>query len=184
MDPSAKLDDLLRPGLDLVICGTAASSVSAERGQYYAGPGNRFWWVLEETGLTPRRLQPSEYGSLLEHGIGLTDVVKNQAGVDKGLDFPGHGAALEPRLRPHSPRFLCFNGKRAAMEALSLRQVSHGLQSNTFGSARLFVASSTSAAARRWWDIGLWQQPPRPLSNTRIWTSPRTAAREIGRAHV
>ena len=74
MDPNTKLEDLLSPGLDLVVCGTAASPVSAERGQYYAGPGNRFWSVLEETGLTPRRLQPSEYRSLLELGIGLTDV--------------------------------------------------------------------------------------------------------------
>ena len=55
MDPDAKLQDLLSPGLDLVVCGTAASSVSAEKGQYYAGPGNRLWSVLAETGLTPRR---------------------------------------------------------------------------------------------------------------------------------
>ncbi len=154
----AKLEDLLTPGLDLVVCGTAASSVSAERGQYYAGPGNRFWSVLEETGLTPRRLQPSEYRSLLEHGIGLTDVVKNQAGVDNGIKFSGQGATLEPRLRPYSPRLLCFNGKRASLEALGLNRVSYGLQSETFGSTRLFVAPSTSAAARRWWDIRLWQQ--------------------------
>ncbi|MCH7565195.1 MAG: mismatch-specific DNA-glycosylase [Gemmatimonadetes bacterium] len=158
MDPNAKLEDLLIPGLDLVVCGSAASSVSAERGQYYAGPGNRFWSVLEDTGLTPRRLQPSEYRSLLEHGIGLTDVVKNQAGVGNGINFPGHGATLEPRIRPYSPRFLCFNGKRAALEALGLRRVSYGLQSTMFGSTRLFVAPSTSAAARRWWDTGLWQQ--------------------------
>ena len=158
MDPNTELDDLLSPGLDLVVCGTAASSVSAERGQYYAGPGNRFWSVLEETGLTPRRLQPSEYRSLLEHGIGLTDVVKNQAGVDNDINFAEHGATLEPRLRSPSPRFLCFNGKRAALEALGLKRVSYGLQSNTFGSTRLFVAPSTSAAARKWWDIRFWQQ--------------------------
>ena len=158
MDPGAKLHDLLRPGLDLVICGTAASSVSAKRGQYYAGPGNRFWSVLEETGLTPRLLHPSEYRSLLEHGIGLTDVVKDQAGMDIEIDFPEHGVTVEHRLRPHSPRFLCFNGKRAASEALGPRRVSYGAQSKTFGSTRLFVAPSTSAAARRWWDIGLWQQ--------------------------
>ncbi len=158
VNPSAKLEDLLKPGLDLVVCGTAASSVSAERGQYYAGPGNRFWSVLEETGLTPRRIQPSEYRSLLELGIGLTDVVKNQAGADHGISFRRHGATLEPRIRSHSPRFLCFNGKRAALEALGLRRASYGLQSNTFGSTRLFVAPSTSAAARGSWDVRLWQQ--------------------------
>lgn len=132
--------------------------MSAERGQYYAGPGNRFWSVLEETGLTPCLLHPSEYRSLLEHGIGLTDVVKDQAGMDIEIDFPEPGVRVEHRLRPHSPRFLCFNGKRATSEALGRQRVSYGIQSNVFGSTRLFVAPSTSAAARRWWDIGFWQQ--------------------------
>ena len=158
MDPSAKLDDLLRPGLDLVVCGTAASSVSAERGQYYAGPGNRFWAVLQETGLTPCLLQPSEFRSLLQYGIGLTDVVKDQAGMDIDIDFPGYGAELEHRLKPYSPHFLCFNGKRAASEALGRKQVTYGMQSDRFGVTSLFVAPSTSAAARRWWNNQLWQQ--------------------------
>ena len=66
-----KLEDVLTTGLDLVICGTAASSVSAERGQDYAGPGNRFWTNLWDTGLTDRLLEPSEYRSLLDYGKGL-----------------------------------------------------------------------------------------------------------------
>lgn len=158
MNPSAKLDDLLRPGLDLVVCGTAASSVSAQKGQYYAGPGNRFWAVLEETGLTPYLLRPSDFRSLLQYGIGLTDVVKNQAGMDIDIDFSGYGATLELRLRSFSPRFLCFNGKRAASEALGRKQVTYGMQSDRFGLTSLFVAPSTSAAARRWWNNQLWEQ--------------------------
>ncbi len=158
MNPGAKLEDLLRPGLDLVVCGSAASSVSAEKGHYYAGPGNRFWSVLEETGLTPCLLHPSEFRSLLQYGIGLTDVVKDQAGMDIDIDFPGYGAELEHRLKPYSPRFLCFNGKRAASEALGRRQVTYGMQSDTFGPTSLFVAPSTSAAARRWWDTRFWAE--------------------------
>src|SRR5882672_9978757 len=65
------LPDLLVPGLTLVFCGTAPSSVSAARRAYYAGPGNRFWSILAETGLTPRRLEPEEYGLLPQFGIGL-----------------------------------------------------------------------------------------------------------------
>ena len=34
------LPDILVPGLDIVFCGTAVSNVSAQRGAYYAGPGN------------------------------------------------------------------------------------------------------------------------------------------------
>lgn len=36
------LPDLLRPGLRVVFCGTAAGAASALSGAYYAGRGNRF----------------------------------------------------------------------------------------------------------------------------------------------
>ena len=58
---SPLLKDLLAPGLKIVFCGTAAGEVSATRGEYYAGPGNKFWAVLHKIGLTPRRLAPGEY---------------------------------------------------------------------------------------------------------------------------
>jgi mismatch-specific thymine-DNA glycosylase len=74
MPSHSKLPDLLESGLDLVICGTAAGAVSAKAGQYYAGPGNRFWSVLHGVGLTDRLLDPSEYRIRLSYGIGLTDV--------------------------------------------------------------------------------------------------------------
>ncbi len=157
MAQSPRLPELLRPGLDLVICGTAASSVSAARGQYYAGPGNRFWSVLAETKLTARLLDPSEFRLLLDFGIGLTDVVKDQHGMDREIDFSGWGALLQRRLAPHAPRCLCFNGKRAAREA-GIKIVEYGWRTETFGPTRLFVAPSTSAAARRWWDGDVWEE--------------------------
>ena len=66
------LPDVLRPGLRLVICGSAAGAVSAARGAYYAGPGNKFWPILAEVGLTPRLLRPDEFATLPAFGIGLT----------------------------------------------------------------------------------------------------------------
>jgi TDG/mug DNA glycosylase family protein len=154
----AKLEDVLRSGLDLVICGTAASAVSAERGQYYAGPGNRFWTNLRDIGLTQRLLEPSEYRCLLDYGIGLTDVVKDQSGMDWAIDFGGWGTLLRARLAPYSPAYLCFNGKRAASEALGATRIRYGLQDASFGRTNLFVAPSTSGAARRWWDSDIWEE--------------------------
>jgi double-stranded uracil-DNA glycosylase len=46
------LPDVLRQGLRLVICGTAAGKRSAAKKQYYAGRGNQFWKVLYNVGLT------------------------------------------------------------------------------------------------------------------------------------
>ena len=76
------LPDVLAPGLRVVFCGTAAGAVAARVGAPYAGPGNRFWWVLHEIGLTPRELRPQEFRELPRYGIGLTDVAKHASGSD------------------------------------------------------------------------------------------------------
>lgn len=60
------LPDLLRPGLDVVFCGTAVATASAQRGHYYAGPGNRFWQLLHESGLTTTLLTPEDDATLPE----------------------------------------------------------------------------------------------------------------------
>jgi hypothetical protein len=65
-----KLDDVLGHGFRVVFCGMAASTVSAEKGQYYAGPGNKFWKTLYEIGLTERELDPAEYRTLPARGRG------------------------------------------------------------------------------------------------------------------
>lgn len=49
---SDALPDLLRPGLQVAFCGTAAGTASARAKAYYAGPGNSFWRTLFATGMT------------------------------------------------------------------------------------------------------------------------------------
>lgn len=153
------IEDVLAPNLRLVICGTAAGEVSAVRGHYYAGPGNKFWPTLHEVGLTTQRLTPPEYRELLKFGIGLTDVVKGQAGSDTDIDFR---RALPDDVRAKvlhfAPLVLAFNGKRAAEVFLNFRRVQYGLQSATVGSTRLFVAPSTSGAANGYWSIDRWRE--------------------------
>jgi double-stranded uracil-DNA glycosylase len=151
------LDDILREGLKLVICGTAAGTRSAQLKHYYAGPGNKFWSVLAELKLTPRRLAPSEANLLLDFGIGLTDLVKGQSGADSGLRFDGTGSvSLREKMTDLQPRILCFNGKRAAQEYLGTRTVAFGVQEERIGNTALFVAPSTSGAANGSWDLSYW----------------------------
>lgn len=152
------LGDVLGPGLSLVICGTAAGTRSAHCGQYYAGRGNKLWKTLFEVGLTPRELRPEEYALLPVHGVGLTDLVKGQAGMDDRIVFADVGRERVWRLMLcHEPRVLCLNGKRAAREFLGRKAVEFGLQPERVGDTMVFVAPSTSGAASRYWSIELWR---------------------------
>jgi TDG/mug DNA glycosylase family protein len=154
------LPDLLRPGLDLVICGTAAGAISAARGAYYANPGNRFWSVLAETGLTPHRFRPEEFPRLTTLGIGLTDVCKGASGQDAAL--PRHGfdrTRLAMAMRRYRPRLLAFNSKRAASEFLGLPtgRISYGSLALASDLPPIMVLPSTSGLACRAWNPEPWR---------------------------
>ena len=158
------LPDVLRPGLRVVFCGTAAGTASARARAYYAGPGNRFWEALHVTGLTPVRLAPAEFERLPEFGIGLTDICKVLHGSDQEVgtiefDVTGLGA----RVAEAEPAHLAFNGKNAARGALE-REVGYGLQPERIGGATIWVLPSTSGAARRFWAIEPWRDLVRALT--------------------
>ncbi|HWT90103.1 MAG TPA: mismatch-specific DNA-glycosylase [Solirubrobacterales bacterium] len=152
------LPDVLVPGLTAVFCGNAAGKVSARRGAYYAGPGNYFWPVLHEVGLTPVRLVPEEFRRLPEFGFGLTDACKTRFGSDAEVGGEHHDPSrLERAIAEVAPTHLAFVGKRAAQISLG-GQVDYGLQSEPFTGAQTWVLPSPSGLARRFWSIEPWRE--------------------------
>ncbi len=139
-----------------MFCGSAAGRVSALRGAYYAGPGNRFWSTLAATGLTPTLLTPEAFPNLTDYGLGLTDIAKDASGADHQLP-PGSDdpAALRAKILRFAPQVLAFVGKRAAKAYLG-RATEYGLQSERLGPTRIFVLPSPSGAARGYWDVSWW----------------------------
>jgi len=153
------LPDVLDNDLVVVFCGTAVGAKSAEDSAYYSGPGNKFWRTLHAIGLTPRVLAPREYPSLLEFGVGLTDLVKSRSGPDAILTRSDFGPSeFEATIRRFAPRFAGFNGKRAAQEYLGRKKVSFGPLDERIGRTHLFVLPSTSGAANGYWDEEPWHQ--------------------------
>ncbi len=147
------LPDLLRPGLRLVICGSAAGAVSARRGAYYAGPGNKFWSILAQTGLTPRLLRPEEFPLLPAFGIGLTDLAKRAFGADTAIRAGDYDpAGLRERIRACRPGMLAFNGKKPAATFLGIASAAYGPAREAPDGPPLFVLPSTSGAASGHWD--------------------------------
>jgi TDG/mug DNA glycosylase family protein len=140
----------------LVICGSAAGTVSARAGAYYANPQNRFWRTLFETGLTPRLFQPCEFPELAAEGIGLTDLGKKTFGMDRELPSGAYDRdALRARIQAATPNLLAFNGKAPA-RAFFGAPVTYGLQTTGIGHTRVFVLPSTSPTAVRYWDAQHW----------------------------
>lgn len=152
------LPDYLQPGLKVVFCGTAAGKKSAERGYFYAGPGNRFWPMLHQTGLTPHRLQPEDCHRVCAFGIGLTDLVKHRFGSDASLTGTMFDiAGFEEKIRSYAPKVLAFNGKKGASKFLGVpsAKLEYGLHQRTVDATRIFVLPSTSRAAN-----GSWVEQP------------------------
>lgn len=159
-----QLPDVLRPGLDVVFVGMAAGRRSAERREYYAGRGNKFWRVIHEVGFTPRQLAPDEFQLVLDYNIGLTDLNKTEAGMDR--EVSGHDPeGLRSKIWSYQPRVVAFNGKAAAAAFLGKRtqELGYGRQNCRMGSTEVWVLPSTSGAAGRWWDVSHWKDLARFL---------------------
>jgi double-stranded uracil-DNA glycosylase len=155
------LPDLLAENLAIVFIGINPSVYSAERGHYFARPGNRFWPALSRSRLTlgVRRalgvetLLPEHDRILPAHGFGFTDVVKRPTARATGLD-PGELAAAAPslfeKLHRTRPQIACFHGVtgfrpfRESVLGLPAAPAALGLQKERVGATRLFIVPNPS----------------------------------------
>ena len=142
--------DILGPRLELVLVGINPGLISAARRAHFANPQNPFWRLLHESGLVPRRLDPSEQRELLKYGIGITNLVASETASAAELgpeDFERGRRALAVKLGRLRPRAIAFVGVTAyrgfsghsAGKALELGEQPEGL----YG-ARLFVLPNPS----------------------------------------
>jgi len=154
------LPDVLAPNLRIVFCGTAAGTESARRRAYYAHPQNRFWRVLHEAGLTPRRLAPAEFPLLPNFGLGLTDIAKYVSGMDREL--PRGALARAPcealcaKIALAAPKILAFTSLTAGRRYLGRDDAGYGLQPERIGDTAIWLLPSPSPTATWKWDAAPW----------------------------
>lgn len=172
------LPDRLAPNLLAVFVGTSVSTTSAARKHYYAHHSNRFWQLLDATGLTgAAQLTSSRDEEITNYGIGLTDLVKGRAASRDDLlqpsdyDVPGFIDRIE-RVRPLA---VAFNGGEAARRVarhLKVPVVLDGPTEWSVGGAVAYVLPSSSAmntsitfAAKRerWRTFGDWVRTQQSL---------------------
>ncbi|KAH7910968.1 uracil-DNA glycosylase-like protein [Hygrophoropsis aurantiaca] len=124
------LSDHLKEGLDVIFSGINPGFMSAQKGHHFANPTNHFWRCLHGSGLTSRRLPPSEDHTLPdEFNLGLTNLVSRPSAEAAELSKVEMKAAvpvLLTKIAQYRPRFLCFVGMgiweivKSALVAMSL----------------------------------------------------------------
>ena len=152
------LPDYLQPGLDIVFIGLNPSSISVREGHYFANPRNRFWTALNGSDLVPVPLSPALDQQLLDHGIGLTDLIKRPTSQASGLKVSDyrHGAPiLKAKLLDYRPAIACFHGMMCYRAYLKYadglpeglkEKPDLGLQPHSIGQTRVFVVPNPSPA--------------------------------------
>ena len=155
------LPDLLADGLSVVFCGINPGLWSAATGHHFARPGNRFWPALHASGFTPRVLAPAEQETLLDLGLGLTNVVARASARADELtpdELEAGGRALEEKIRRHRPGWLAVLGVTAYRSAFGDRRAQVGPQERVIGGTRVWVLPNPSGLNAHWTPAALAEE--------------------------
>ena len=140
------LPDIVGPEPLIVFCGLAGAESTKTRDHYYASPGNNFWSMLHRSGLTDRQLRPEEDMQIVEHGLGLTDLVGWWGPPRVDID------ELVEKVGTWQPEWLAFTSKDVAAKAaraLGHRKPGLGPAPWSIDQADVFVLPGTSGANQR-----------------------------------
>ena len=145
--PDKPLPDVIASDLDVLFCGINPSVMSAERGHHFARPGNRFWPAIHLAGFTPRLFTPDEDRQLLEHGLGITNVVARPTRAAAELapeELREGAAALAELVAAYRPRVLAVLGVTAWRTGFGRPKAVVGLQPERIGGAATWVVPNPS----------------------------------------
>ena len=139
--------DVIAKNLRVLFCGINPGLYTAAVGHHFARPGNRFWPALYNSGFTDRLLSPFDERELLNHNLGITNVVSHATASASEVtkeDFVKGGRTLRSKVRRYRPRIVAILGIEAYRKAFGRVHVEVGEQEQTIGDARLWVLPNPS----------------------------------------
>jgi TDG/mug DNA glycosylase family protein len=148
-----RLTDKIAPGVRVLLIGINPGVLSASTGHHFAGPTNRFWPLLYESGLVPVPVTHDDDVRLPEWGLGITNLVARPTpGIDtlKPGEYLEGWKILEAKIAKYRPEIVAFVGVtmyRALWKVIGHAQapdVQPGFQKATVHGARLFVLPNPS----------------------------------------
>jgi TDG/mug DNA glycosylase family protein len=148
-----RLTDALEPGVRVILVGINPGVLSALTGHHFAGPTNRFWGLLYESGIVPEPITHEDDVRLPEWGIGMTNLVARPSpGIDvlKPQEYVDGWAILERKVERYRPAILAFVG--VTMYRVLSKLLDHpkgsaiapGFQPSAVHGARIFVLPNPS----------------------------------------
>lgn len=141
------LRDVIAPGLDVLFCGINPGLYSAATGHHFARPGNRFWPTLHAAGFTPRLFTGFDDRSLLDLGLGITNICARTTATADELsrdELIEGGRILRRKILRYRPRFLAVVGFTAYRVAFDERAAAGGRQPETIGGTAIWLLPNPS----------------------------------------
>lgn len=138
---------MLAPKLAVVFCGINPGLYTGWSGHHFARPGNRFWPAIHRAGFTPRQLDPSDQGLLIDWGIGVTNLVaRTTARADElaASELAAGGELLRAKIARLRPGWLAMLGVTAYRVAFGDPAARIGEQRTGLGSTRVWLLPNPS----------------------------------------
>ena len=144
------LRDRVRPPVRALFVGINPGIRSAQIGHHFAGPSNRFWKLLYDSGLVPEPIGTEDDVRLPEWGFGITNLIARPTpGIDtlRREEYAAGERILRRKVRRWRPRVVAFVGVtlyRAVFAKPAALPVILGLQPEQFEGAAVFVLPNPS----------------------------------------
>lgn len=142
-----RLPDVIAPGLRVLFVGINPGLYTAAIGHHFGRPGNRFWPALFRGGFTPRIFSPFESPTLLEYGLGISNLVSRatlRADELTSKELQRGVPILEKKVRRFGPKWVAFLGLTSYRVAFSTPKARLGEQGGFFAGARVWLLPNPS----------------------------------------
>jgi TDG/mug DNA glycosylase family protein len=143
------LVDRIKPGVRVLFVGINPGIRSSLTGHHFAGPSNRFWKLLFESGLTAERITFEDDDRLPQFGYGITNIVPRPTpGIDTILppEYIAGRLKLRRKILRFKPAIVAMVGVTVYRAMFPERKgpVTLGLQPERIGETEVFVLPNPS----------------------------------------